>query len=218
MLITSCHLLEHALLLHRQGFIPLPLRKGGKHLDLAAMDYAPLHFQTRRKRLKELAFTSLCYQLSQKPPVRSDITDWFAEFDGNIGILGGYQGLIILDFDDRGRFERWEKDNSAIVSRTPVARSPNGYHVYLRTSQPMVTSSMYSGLRRIGHLKSLGGYIVACPSVTNDGGAYEWMKDRSPLDVAPCVIDSLEALRLRPVSPLKYVYDRLLNRGYFELQ
>lgn len=215
---TSCHLLEHALLLYRQGFVPLPLRKGGKHLDLAAMDYEPLHFQTRRKLLKELAFTSLCYQFSQRPPKQSDIAAWFADFDGNIGILGGYQGLIILDFDDCRRFEHWEKDNRAIVSRTPVARSPKGYHVYLRTSQPMVTSSMYSGLRRIGHLKSLGGYIVASPSVTADGGAYEWTKGRSPLDVAPCVIDSLEALHLRPVSSLKYTYDRFLNRGYFEPQ
>lgn len=209
---------EHALTLYRRGYVALPLRRGGKHLDLEAMGYAPLHFQTRRKTLKELAFTSLCYQLSQKPPSEADILSWFTGFSGNIGILGGYEGLTVLDFDCGKGFRRWGNANEALLSSTPIARSPRGYHVFVRTQQPVVTSSMYLGLRRIGHLKSLGGYVVASPSVLSGGGAYEWLDRSSPVDTQPSAVGSLEALGLRAMSPLKSTYDRALKRGFFDVQ
>ncbi len=196
----------------------MPLREGGKHLDLSAMGYLPLHFQTQCKLLKELAFASLCYHFSQKPPEETEITSWFAGFCGNIGILGGFDGLLVLDFDHKGHFAQWQKDNADLISRTPAARSPHGYHVYVKISKPTVTSSMYSGLRRVGHIKSLGGYVVASPSVVGGDKSYKWLEHNSPFDVSPCTIDSLESLRLRAVSPLKSGYDRVRKRGYFELQ
>ena len=215
---TSSGLADQAIALHRRGFVPLPLRKGGKHLDLAAMGYLPLHHQTRRKSLRELAFTSLCYHFSQKPPMEADIASWFSGFCGNIGILGGYNGLMVLDFDNQQHFAQWQKDHADLLSRTPAARTPHGYHVYVRTSAPTVTSSMYSGFRRVGHIKSLGGYVVACPSVIGGDKNYRWLNDRSPFDVSPCAIDTLASLRLRASSPLKSGYDRVRRRGYFEPQ
>ena len=59
---------DYAAGLLKRGYICLPLRAGGKHLDLDAMGYEPLHLQTLRKDLKELAFTSVAFQLAQKPP------------------------------------------------------------------------------------------------------------------------------------------------------
>ncbi|TIU57093.1 MAG: DNA primase, partial [Mesorhizobium sp.] len=79
---------DYAVRLLAQGYICLPLRAGGKHLDLEAMGYDPLHLQTRRKDLKELAFCSIAFQLSQKPPTGGDIERWFRDFAGNVGILG----------------------------------------------------------------------------------------------------------------------------------
>ena len=209
---------EYAARLLEHGYICLPLRAGGKHLDLAAMEYDPLHLRTLRKDLKELAFTSTTFQLAQRPPGSGDIARWFRGFAGNVGILGGFSDLMILDFDDEAGYRAWLADHKAIVNATPMARSPSGFHVYLRTREPTVSSSLHFGLRRVGHVKALGGYVVGPPSVLKDGSCYSWVKGQSPFDVEPQVVDDLGSLSLRPVSMLKHHYDRLLKRGFFERQ
>jgi hypothetical protein len=210
--------IDYAVRLLAKGYICLPLRAGGKHLDLAAMEYDPLHLRSQRKDLKELAFGSIAFQLSQKPPTSGDIERWFRNFSGNLGILGGFSNLLVLDFDDAAAYRSWVRTHGAIASRTPMAKSPNGFHVYLRTREPMVSSSLHFGMRRVGHVKALGGYVVGSPSVLRDGSSYSWLENQSPFDIEPQPIDSLASLSLRPVSPLKHYYDRMRNRGFFEGQ
>lgn len=209
---------EYAIQLLAKGYICVPLRVGGKHLDLQAMEYPPLHLQARRKDLKELAFRSIAFQLSQKPPTSEQTRRWFRDFAGNVGIVGGYSNLLILDFDDPAGYRTWSGRHTHLTGRTPVAKSPNGFHIYLRTREPAVSSSLYSGMRRVGHVKALGGYVVASPSVIRDGCSYSWLKGQSPFDVDPHPVESLASLSLRAVSPFKYHYDRVLNRGFFEPQ
>lgn len=211
-------LADYALRLLDRGYICLPLRAGGKHLDLAAMGYDPLHLRTLRKDLKELAFTAIAFHLAQKPPGSGDIARWFRDFDGNVGILGGYSNLMILDFDDDAGCRAWLADHKEIANGTPIAKSPIGFHVYLRTKEPMVSSSLHFDWRRVGHVKALGGYVAGPPSMLGDGASYSWIKGQSPFDIEPQVVDSLGSLSLRPVSMFKHHYDRLLKRGFFEQQ
>ncbi|WP_082953848.1 bifunctional DNA primase/polymerase [Mesorhizobium sp. AA23] len=211
-------LTDYTIRLFERGYICLPLRAGGKHLDLAAMEYDPLHLRTLRKDLKELAFTSITFQLAQKPPGRSDVARWFGDFAGNVGILGGFGNLMILDFDDDAGYRAWRSGHKAIANGTPIAKSPSGFHVYLRTREPVISSSLHFGLRRVGHAKALGGYVVGCPSVLKDGSSYSWIEGQSPFDIEPQVVGNLDSLSLRPVSVLKHCYDRLLKRGFFEQQ
>lgn len=209
---------DYAAGLLKRGYICLPLRAGGKHLDLDAMGYEPLHLQTLRKDLKELAFTSVAFQLAQKPPSSEEIARWFHDFSGNVGILGGYSNLMILDFDNEAGCRTWLGAHGRIADGTPMAKSPGGYHVYLRTREPTVSSSLHFGMRRVGHVKALGGYVVASPSVLKDSSSYRWLDKQSPFDVEPLQVDNLASLSLSPVSPLKHHYDRLLKRGFFERQ
>jgi hypothetical protein len=44
------------------------------------------------------------------------------------------------------------------------------------------------------------------------------VQGRSPFDVDPQPIASLAQISLHAVAPLKRVYDRLLDRGFFEAQ
>ena len=210
--------LDYALRLVDRGIICLPLREGAKHLDLEAMGYDPLHKRTMRKDLKELAFTGITFHLSQHPPTRADVSRWFDGFQGNVGILGGYANLLILDFDNAENFDRWRRTKEELARSTPVARSPSGFHVFLRSTEPVVSSSLHLGLRRVGHAKSLGGYVVSSPSVLKMDTGYSWLPRQSPLDVEPCAVTNLAAVSLLPVSPLKHFYDRLGNRGFFEEQ
>ena len=208
--------LDYALRMFDCGLICLPLRQQGKHLDLAAMGYEPVHLRTMRKNLKELAFTGVAFHLAQQPPDRETVARWFDGFAGNVGVLGGHANLLILDFDDPRHFERWSASRDALVQSTPVARSPSGFHVYLRSSGPIISSSLHFGLRRVGHVKALGGYAVASPSVLRAGSQYSWLPGQSPFDVSPAVIVDLASIALQHESPLKVVYDRLLGRGYFQ--
>ncbi len=209
---------EYALQLLNQGFVCLPLRSGGKHLDLAAMGIEPLHLRTMGKKLKEAMFTGITLALSLKPPGPDEIARWFSGFSGNIGILAGHGNLIVLDFDCPSAYDRWRKSQEALVSHTPVARTPRGFHVYLRSAQPTVTSSLYAGLRRIGHVKALSGYVVSSPSRLRDGTTYSWLPGQSPFVCSPQAIPDLASLSLHGESPLKRVYDRLRKRGYFSHQ
>lgn len=205
-----------ALRLRRRGYVCIPLRPGGKHLDLEAIGYRPVHLQRRDKRLKELAFTSVLFRFAQEPPDEKTIAGWFDADGVNIGLVGGVEGLIVLDFDKPSIFNAWRRRNRKLAAQTPICKTPSGYHVLLRRELPQVSSSLHFGFRRAGHTKSLGGYVVCPPSVLAVGGGYQWLPGHSPFDVDPQAIKHLADIGLAPVSPLKRAYDGLLGRGSFK--
>lgn len=215
LVMATLNRVDYALELRSRGFICLPLSKGGRHLTFPAMDLEPLHLHTMRKNLKELAFSGVTYGLSQRPPEPETIRRWFDGHDGNIGILGGFADLIVLDFDKSVLFYQMREMNEQLFNSTPIERTPNGYHVYLKCSTPRVSSSLHFGMRRAGHIKALGGYVVSSPSTLKDGSTYNWLQNQSPFDVEPQYIESVEDLSVHPNSPLKRWYDRVWRRGSF---
>ncbi len=201
--------------LHERGFMPLPLRAGSKHLDLEAMGYCALHFQTQKQKLKELAFASVCFQLSQRPPSQETVAGWFHEFRGNIGILGGYRGVVLLDFDRNRVFDAWFERYGAVLAGCPMVASPRGHHVIIRCDTPMESSSLYFGRKKAGHLKSLGGYTVAPTSVLQDDRRYVWRENAMvTLDQVPA-FETVAELGLAAISPLKDLHDKWRGRGSF---
>jgi hypothetical protein len=207
---------DYALELLSRGFLSVPVCRGGRHLDLERIGYEPLHLKTRRKYLKELCFDSIAFELSQHPPSPEMVKRWFDGFDGNIGIIGGYKDLLILDFDKPDLYHRWVAKNQALASSTPAAKSPHGFHVYLKMEEPTISTSLHLGFCRVGHVKALGGYALCAPSVLKGGLTYEWLPNQSPMDVLPQIIESFQSISLSPASKLKTWHDRLMRRGYFE--
>jgi hypothetical protein len=80
---------------------------------------------------------------------------------------------------------------------------------------PAASSSLHLGFRRAGHIKALGGWVVACPSVLADDSTYRWRPGQSLFHVEPQTVGSLVELGLHPASPHKRFYDRLRKRGTF---
>lgn len=210
-------MVEYALKLLSHRLICVPLSNGGRHLDVEAMGYVPLHLQTFRKNLKELSFSSIAFNFSQHPPSPDTLAKWFEGFSGNIGILGGYSNLMILDFDREDLYEKWCRGNLDISSSTPTVKSPNGFHVYLRSENPEVTSSLHYGLSRAGHVKALGGYVLCPPSKASNGATYHWLPGQSPFETEVRAVKGLASLSLRPVCLLKDLHDRIFKRGGFEV-
>jgi hypothetical protein len=206
---------QEAAKLAAAGYLPVPLYAARKHMDIAAAGYDPLHLTSRQKAMKELLFTGLAVSMVMRTPDRGKIEAMFGDRDANIGLVTGHMNLLVLDFDDAGAFRKFADAHARLMREAPIVRSPGGWHVYVRTPAPLATSSIYRGLRRIGHAKSLGGYVVCPPSSLASGGDYTWEDGHSVYDKTPPEIPGLSALGLTQVSPLKSAYDRAFGRGGF---
>jgi hypothetical protein len=208
-------LLPFAARLYQRGILCIPLNKDGRHIKLSAMGLPSPHLTTFQKDLKETVFVGTLVGLAQSRPSPEAVQSWFAAHDGNIGIAGGAGDVVILDFDDIKLFEAFKRKWPALVSSTPVERTPAGFHVYLRCTVPYATSTLYAGSRKAGHLKALGGYAVCGPSVLKDGSRYTWLAGQSPAEMELQRIPSIEHLGFRQRSPLRRLYDRFLARDRF---
>ncbi len=206
--------LDYVLGLHERGLLCVPVVKGGRHLAFEAMGRQLCGLHKRNKSLRELAITGTLFGLAQQPPAAETLVRWFEHHDGNIGIVGGYRDLLILDFDHPDLFEQVKRRNHTLFESTPIERTPNGYHVYLKSRTPCASSSLHYRWRRGGHIKALGGYVVAGPSKMDSGATYRWIDDQSPFDVSPQTIDSPDALSIHPHSYFKRRYDNLTGRRH----
>lgn len=206
---------QEAVKLAAAGYLPVPLYASRKHMDVAAAGDDPLHLASRDKAMKELLFTGLAVSMVMKTPDQGTVEAMFGDSNANIGLVTGHRNLLVLDFDDAGAFRKFAEGNGRLVREAPLVRSPDGWHLYLRTPAPVPTSSVYRGLRRIGHVKSLGGYVVCPPSRLGSGGRYVWEEGHSVFEKTPPEVPGLSALGLTQVSPLKSAYDRALGRGGF---
>jgi len=100
---------------------------------------------------------------------------WQDEPDANIGIATGQpSGLIVVDLDGPAAKASVEGKS---LPRTPHAKTPRGFHIYLRGSSDVVPSrvAVLPGI----DIRAAGGYVVAPPSRVNSR-EYAWLA--SPCD------------------------------------
>jgi len=132
--------LKAALSYHDQGWAVIPIKHRSK---IAEIDWK--RYQHER-------------------PSREQVEQWFGNGkDRNIGILTGQisGGLVVLVFNEEGDFEKFFMGDN-ILEKTPVVKTPRGYHVYLTTSE-RVESHIYGGGRF--EVKGEGTYVIAPPSL-----------------------------------------------------
>ncbi len=132
----------------------------------------------------------------------SDIEEWFANSNKNIGVVLGdiSNGVICLDFDDVNIFEKFQKQYPEIVRNTPISSTGKGYHVWIKTKEKVGSfPAMFNG-EHMGDVKGNGGYVVAPPSIHENGKLYEWING---LDIGFHTIDSLEDIGITPKSKAK---------------
>lgn len=99
---------------------------------------------------------------------------WFAGPRRNLGVVTGYNGLVVLDFDVRDAYDAWsswaraEGGLAARVAReTYRVYSARGVHVYVVVEEP-VTSYQVPGI----DVKGAWGYVLAPPSIHPCGHEY----------------------------------------------
>lgn len=98
---------------------------------------------------------------------------WLENPDYNIGIDTGESDLVVVDIDPRaGGFEAWAAIYPGSLDTTTVYTGGGGVHYYFEGAGKF-KSKLADGV----DIKSVGGYVVAPPSVHPDGGKYVTILD-----------------------------------------
>lgn len=104
----------------------------------------------------------------QDVPQGTSIVRWWFERkypQCNLGVMCG-RGLAVVDFDDICAYESWD---SALKEGYTV-RTGKGVHVYFWVREKFYRTFSFEG----GEIKG-SGYVVAPPSVHENGNTYEYM-------------------------------------------
>lgn len=123
------------------------------------------------------------YQTERAEP--DQIREWWKKFpDANVGIITGtISGLDVVDIDSqKGMDAVNELIPDSMVA--PVARSPRGgWHHYHEHLEGIGNAARF--ITDVD-LRGDGGYIIAPPSIGENGRAYAWIKGLSIFEVEPC--------------------------------
>lgn len=141
-------------------------------------------------------------RLKSELPGEDVLRLWFSGPRRNLGIVTGWQGLVVLDFDDRASYAAWlawarhAGDPAQIVAEcTHRVFSARGVHVYVGVEE-VVTPFTVGNI----DVKAAGGYVLAPPSIHPSGARYVAESDWAPVihverlaDVFPLIQDMRRA-------------------------
>lgn len=135
----------------------------------------------------------------------------------NIGVSCGPSRLVVLDFDCQDAFFVWAKAHPDAVNTFTVARdnAPAGRcHLYFQLGEeqnpPAQLTKTATGW---GDLKSVGGQVVAPPSIHYTGGRYTVVRDTVPLPWRPEYVPVIYSPGLPPKNaPISNPHDQPANQ------
>ena len=106
---------------------------------------------------------------------------WKRNPNFNIGIATGQMsgGLIVIDLDidkDKGKYgdetlREWELEHGTLLDTCRTITGRGGYHLLYKTDREVPCSI---NEEKAVDIRGDGGYIVAPPSIHENGHAYEW--------------------------------------------
>lgn len=140
----------------------------------------------------QAGFSVLPIRYGQKAPERdwkiyqaqrvdeATLHSWFGNGRHNWGVVTGYNGLVVLDFDtvqEYGRWVLWSSHQVGVVRRLAQSayrvQTSRGIHVYLRQVQPVRS-------RKVGKVdvRGVGSLVVGAGSLHPSGTTYQALSDR----------------------------------------
>lgn len=109
-------------------------------------------------------------EYQKRKPTEKEIVHWWTKYPNSmIGIVTGkISGITVLDFDT---------DVGIDYTPAPIVQTPRGYHYYFKYEDGMTNTVNVCGEKI--DIRGDGGYVVAPPSVNEDGKKYKWMRSPS---------------------------------------
>lgn len=163
-------------------------------------------------------------RFKSEPQTEAELIEMFSAGDVGIGIIGGKVsgGLEILDFEIVSAFEEWadliENEMApGLLATLPQVKTPNGRHVYFRSSASHGNQVLARSLQKIegknGNVvietRGEGGYVIAPPSpagVHASGRLYE--RDGVPISKVPTITEEQRKVLLDTARAMSAVPDK----------
>lgn len=126
-----------------------------------------------------------CHDATSDPET---VRQWWTQWpDANIGIATG-GGIVVLDIDidhDGGKFgdeslSQLEDEHGLLPDTWEALTGRGGRHIYFQCDDAAVTVG--TNIRNGIDFRGAGGYVVAPPSIHENGHRYEWEAGHSPAD------------------------------------
>ncbi len=164
----------------------------------AALDYESKGYSVIPIRKNKKPFIKWeAFQKRRARPTR--IQYWWAKWpDANIGIVtGSISDLDVVDVDSK---EGLAALREIIPSDLPIttAKTPNGWHYYFKHHEGVRNNVRFI---KDCDIRGEGGYVVAPPSVNEDGKEYVWLPNLALDDVGTFASPSLlsDLIRSTPI-------------------
>ena len=169
-------------------------------------------------------------------PTENEVRSWFSA-NRNLGLICGWQNLVVLDFDDWQAFYDWHPAHTEYAETYSVVTN-RGVHLYFYTAEPPAS------MKLPGIDVKASGYVVAPPSIHPSGLHYTELPGRDIMRVKDlaCLtgvnpVPSTQQVHLRQlryipnwgedlITNIKYCYDILdqfpsahpTSRGWYVTQ
>ncbi len=180
----------------------------------AALSYAEHHLRVMpcRPRGKQPLTTHGVNDASADPAV---IKTWWAAWPQANVAIALPRNLVVLDVDSADEFASFLSANSIALPDTSLVRTGKGRHLYYRLPEGV---SAPNAVRPFpgADLRSLGGYVLAPPSIHPSGFEYCWERPLQELTDAPAFL--LDAARPvgAPASASVVDWSRFIAEGVQE--
>src|SRR2546422_1791805 len=141
----------------------------------AALQYIGLGFSVVPVRVGQKGPALTEWKSLQTNPLTESAARQHFSHPMNIGIIGGpvSGNLFILDADDSELVRTLESSRSQLEYRTWGVRTGSGkLHVYLRSREPLRSTTINAGGRHLADIRADGEYVCAPPSLHPCGGTY----------------------------------------------
>lgn len=113
-------------------------------------------------------------EYQKRRPTIEEIEEWFSEGDYNIGVITGeISGIVVVDLDSEEAI-KFAEDNK--FPNSPKVKTGKGYHLYFKHPMDKEVRNFQKRDDLPGiDVRGDGGYVVAPPSIHENGKVYEWV-------------------------------------------
>ena len=164
MVISGKNTLNYALHYLQKGFSIIPIAFKSKIPKSELLPNGWKDFQERRPTIEE-------------------VKQWFSTGNLNIAIITGkISNLVVVDIDDENAY-KWAQKN--FDTDTLTVKTSRGYHLYYKYPQnAQINNAVHFNNFKID-IRSDGGYVVAPPSIHENGHQYQWLNPNAPIKPLP---------------------------------
>ena len=153
------------------------LRKTAQYWSDLGIATIPIAYKLKQPKVKWLTYT-------ERMPTNAELDQWYASEISNIGIIAGWQGLTIIDFDDMDVFykwlfwaERYSKISQMVARQSRLHLSARGAHLFLFC--PNADNMKLPKIDVLADRK----YALIPPSIHPSGASYQVYRDGLPMFV-----------------------------------